>query len=232
MARPWCGSCCRFPTGRATSRSRCWGGWRSCCASGWAGPRRGRGGGTSRGRSARRARTSRGMGARGSGSRTSCPSPATGRGSRRRRDRAGRGGSAVGCAAMSMIDLRSDTVTRPTAAMRKAMADAEVGDDVYRDDPTVLALEARVAELLGTEAALFMPTGTMANQVAIRAHTQPGDEIIIAKDAHCWRSESGALAALVGVQTSMMPDYAFTGADVRAACKSGDDPHLSLTRVV
>jgi len=96
---------------------------------------------------------------------------------------------------MATIDLRSDTVTRPTTAMRLAMADAEVGDDVYRDDPTVLRLEQRIAELFGTEAALFVPSGTMANQIALRAHTQPGDEVIIGKDAHCWRHESGALAA-------------------------------------
>jgi threonine aldolase len=133
---------------------------------------------------------------------------------------------------MSVIDLRSDTVTRPTTAMRKAMADAEVGDDVYDEDPTVHALQDRIAQLFGMEAALFLPSGTMANQVALRAHTQPGDEVIIGKDAHCWRSESGSLAALAGLQTYMMPDYSFTADDVRAACKSGEDPHLSLTRVV
>ncbi|HEX2689531.1 MAG TPA: low-specificity L-threonine aldolase [Kofleriaceae bacterium] len=133
---------------------------------------------------------------------------------------------------MAMIDLRSDTVTRPTAEMRKAMADAEVGDDVYGDDPTVRKLEERVAQLFGTEAALFVPSGTMANQIALRAHTQPGEEVIIGKDAHCWRHESGALAALAGLQTYMMPDATFTAADVRAAYKGGDDVHLALTRVV
>jgi threonine aldolase len=133
---------------------------------------------------------------------------------------------------MSVIDLRSDTVTRPTPAMRKAMAEAEVGDDVYDEDPTVHALQDRIAQLFGTEAALLLPSGTMANQIAIRAHTQPGDEVIIGKDAHCWRSESGSLAALSGLQTYMMPDYSFTADDVRAAYKTGDDPHLSLTRVV
>ena len=133
---------------------------------------------------------------------------------------------------MAIIDLRSDTVTRPTAAMRKAMAEAEVGDDVFNDDPTVHALQDRIAQLFGTEAALFVPTGTMANQIALRAHTQPGDEVILGKDAHCWRSEAGALAALSGLQTNITADYTFTAADVRAAYKSGDDPHLSLTRVV
>ncbi|HEY0990289.1 MAG TPA: low-specificity L-threonine aldolase [Kofleriaceae bacterium] len=133
---------------------------------------------------------------------------------------------------MAIIDLRSDTVTRPTAAMRKAMAEAEVGDDVYDEDPTVHALQDRIAQLFGTEAALFVPSGTMANQIALRAHTQHGDEVILGKDAHCWRAEAGSLAALSGLQTCIMPDFSFTGDDVRAACKAGDDPHLSLTRVV
>src|SRR5262252_2263504 len=114
-----------------------------------------------------------------------------------------------------MIDLRSDTVTKPTPAMRKAMAEAEVGDDVYGEDPTVRRLEERVADLLGYEAALFVPTGTMANQVALRAQTKPGDEVIIGKDAHCWRHESGALAALSGVQTLVLgAGGTFTAADV------------------
>ena len=129
------------------------------------------------------------------------------------------------------IDLRSDTVTRPTPAMRTAMAQAEVGDDVYGEDPTVARLEALVAELLGTEAALFTPTGTMANQLALRAHTRPGDEVIISRDAHCWRHESGALAALAGAQTQQLAGYTFTAAEVRAAFK-GDDPYVSPTRVV
>jgi threonine aldolase len=130
------------------------------------------------------------------------------------------------------VDLRSDTVTRPTAAMRKAIAEAEVGDDVYGEDPTVRRLEERVAELLGTEAALFVPTGTMANQIALRAHTKPGDEVIIGKDAHCWRHESGALAALSGAQTQVVgTDGRFTAADVRAAFKA-DDPYQAHTRVV
>ncbi len=133
---------------------------------------------------------------------------------------------------MAVVDLRSDTVTRPTKAMRQAMADAEVGDDVYGEDPTVKALETRVAALIGTEAALFVPSGTMANQIAIKAHTQPGDEILIGKDAHVWRHESGALAALAGVQTLAMPDHRFTAAEVKAAFKSADDPYTSPTRVV
>jgi threonine aldolase len=131
-----------------------------------------------------------------------------------------------------VVDLRSDTVTRPTPAMRKAMAEAEVADDVYGEDPTVRALEEQVAELLGTEAALFVPSGTMANQVALRAHTTPGDEIIISRDAHCWRHESGALAANAGVQTLMLPGFTFTPDEVRAAVKPTTDPYVAPTRVV
>ncbi|MEJ7602096.1 MAG: GntG family PLP-dependent aldolase [Kofleriaceae bacterium] len=133
--------------------------------------------------------------------------------------------------AMPPVDLRSDTVTRPTAAMRAAMANAEVGDDVYGEDPTVKQLEEFVADLIGTEAALFVPTGTMANQIALRAHTRPGDEIIISKDAHCWRHESGALAAIAGVQTCQLPGHMFTAAEVKAACKP-EDPYVAQTRVV
>jgi threonine aldolase len=132
---------------------------------------------------------------------------------------------------MAPIDLRSDTVTRPTAAMRAAIAHAEVGDDVYGEDPTVRALEERVADLLGTEAALWTPTGTLANQIALRAHVRPGDEVIISRDAHCWRHESGALAALAGAQTHALASYTFTAADVRAAFKP-DDPYGAPTRVV
>src|SRR5580692_3757048 len=133
---------------------------------------------------------------------------------------------------MTPVDLRSDTVTKPTPAMRQAMADADVGDDVYGEDPTVRTLQDRVADLLGVEAALFVPSGTMANQIALRAHTRHGDEIIIGKEAHIWRHESGALAALAGLQTFQMPDPTFTAAAVRAAYKSGADVHASPTRVV
>jgi threonine aldolase len=130
------------------------------------------------------------------------------------------------------VDLRSDTVTRPTAAMRKAIAEADVGDDVYGEDPTVRRLEERVAELVGTEAALFVPTGTMANQIALRAHTRPGDEVIIGQGAHCWRHESGALAALAGAQTQIIgSDGTFTPAEIRAAFKA-DDPYQAPTKVV
>jgi threonine aldolase len=132
---------------------------------------------------------------------------------------------------MAVIDLRSDTVTRPSRAMRDAMANAEVGDDVMGDDPTVNRLQERAALLLGTEAALFVPSGTMANQIALRAHTQPGDEVLVGKDAHTWRDESGGLAANAGIQAQVMPDYFFTADQIRAAFK----PHhfsISPSRVV
>lgn len=103
-----------------------------------------------------------------------------------------------------MIDLRSDTVTRPTPAMRQAMYEAEVGDSVYGEDPTVRALEERTAELLGKEAALFMPSGTMSNQVAVRCHTEPGDEIIMDYKTHVHYYEVGAAAALSGVSCRMI----------------------------
>ncbi len=99
------------------------------------------------------------------------------------------------------IDLRSDTVTRPTDAMRAAMAAAPVGDDVYGEDPTVLELESRVADLLGHEAALFTPTGSMANQLGLRVLVRPGQELLCDTDAHVVRAELGAAAALAGVTT-------------------------------
>jgi len=101
---------------------------------------------------------------------------------------------------MTHIDLRSDTVTRPTPAMRRAMAEAEVGDDVFGEDPTVNRLQEMTAELLGTEAALFVASGTMGNQICIRCHTQPGDELICEAGAHFLHYEAGAMAGLSGVQ--------------------------------
>src|SRR5271166_1034796 len=99
-----------------------------------------------------------------------------------------------------MIDLRSDTITRPTAAMREAMARAEVGDDVFGEDPTVRALEEETARLTGKEAALFVPSGTMGNQLAIATQTRPGDNVIVGEGAHIMVTESGGGAALSGVQ--------------------------------
>ena len=98
-----------------------------------------------------------------------------------------------------MIDLRSDTVTKPTEAMRSAMASAEVGDDVLGDDPTVIRLEERVAELLGKEDAVYVPSGTMANQIALRVHTRHGDRVVMDGASHIQMYESGAPAALAGV---------------------------------
>lgn len=103
-----------------------------------------------------------------------------------------------------VVDLRSDTVTKPSPGMRKAMAEAEVGDDVFHEDPTVNRLEAMVAELYGKEAALYVASGTMANEVAIRAHTHHGDEIIMERTSHPFNSEAGALAALAGVQVNLL----------------------------
>jgi threonine aldolase len=100
---------------------------------------------------------------------------------------------------MEFVDLRSDTVTRPTPAMLEAMTAAAVGDDVFGEDPQANALQAEVADLLGVEAALFMPSGTMANEVAIRTHTEPGDEIIVERGSHIYVHEGGAPAALAGV---------------------------------
>jgi threonine aldolase len=102
--------------------------------------------------------------------------------------------------AAAPVDLRSDTVTKPTPAMRKAMAEAEVGDDVYGEDPTCIRLQERIADLLGKEAALFVPSGTMGNQVSIRVHTTPGDEVIIESRGHSFFYESGALGGISGVQ--------------------------------
>jgi threonine aldolase len=99
-----------------------------------------------------------------------------------------------------IIDLRSDTVTRPSAEMRKVMAAAEVGDDVYGEDPTVNALQERVAEILGKEAALFVPSGSMGNQLCIKTHTQAGDEVIAEADAHVFQYETGGAAFLSAVQ--------------------------------
>ncbi len=104
-----------------------------------------------------------------------------------------------------MADLRSDTVTRPTAAMREAMATAEVGDDVFGDDPTVNALEAHVAELFGHEAALFAPSGTMANQIALQLVVPPAGELLAGADAHVVTYEMGAAAALGGISTRTWP---------------------------
>ena len=132
-----------------------------------------------------------------------------------------------------LIDLRSDTVTQPTPAMRTAIANAQVGDDVYGDDPTVNALEAYVAELLGKEAAVFMPSGTMTNQIALRVHTEPGDEVILESQAHIYYYESGAPAALSGVTCKLIHGNqgVFTAVDLQQALRSIDH-HFPRTKLV
>ncbi len=133
------------------------------------------------------------------------------------------------------IDLRSDTVTRPTAAMRRAMADAEVGDDVLDGDPTVRRLEARVAELLGKEAALFFPSGTMANQTAVWVHTTPGTEVLLDANAHIIHWEMAGAAALAGVQVRPVP-----AGDGRSVASAADlertlrpaSPHAPIATLV
>lgn len=131
------------------------------------------------------------------------------------------------------IDLRSDTITKPTPAMREAMALAEVGDDVFGDDPTVARLEARTAEFLGKEAAVFIPSGTMANQLALRAHTEPGDEILVDANAHIYYYETGAPAALAGLMCRCLPGVqgVFTAADVEAVLRPADQ-HFAPTKLV
>ncbi len=118
------------------------------------------------------------------------------------------------------IDLRSDTVTRPTAAMRTAMAEAPVGDDQYGEDPSTNRLQARMAELLGKEAAVWLPTGTMANQVALRTLTRPGDEVVASRESHAAWHEAGGAAANAGVQIHEIGSGGlFTADDLRAATK-------------
>jgi threonine aldolase len=132
-----------------------------------------------------------------------------------------------------MIDLRSDTVTQPTPAMREAIANAQVGDDVLGDDPTVKALEGYVAQLLGKEAAVFMPSGTMTNQIALRAHTEPGDEVILESQAHIYYYEGGAPAALAGVMCRLISGNhgIFTANDLVKVLRPTDE-HFPRTKLV
>ncbi len=133
---------------------------------------------------------------------------------------------------MKPIDLRSDTVTRPTPAMRAAMAAAEVGDDVYGEDPTVNQLQRVAAERMGMEAAIFVPSGTMANQAALRALTQPGDVVLAGAACHVLRYESGAAAALSGVQIQTIGSGGtFTADEVLAALPPGDHHYAPVSAV-
>ncbi len=121
---------------------------------------------------------------------------------------------------MQRIDLRSDTVTLPSDAMRAAMASAPVGDDQYGEDPTVRALQERIAGLLGKQAAIFVPSGTMANQIGLKLLTRPGDDVVVGDEAHVVWHESGAAAANSGVQFTVVGrGGVFTAADLRAAYK-------------
>jgi threonine aldolase len=132
-----------------------------------------------------------------------------------------------------MVDLRSDTVTRPTPAMREAIAAAVVGDDVFDDDPTVHALQDRVAGLLGKERALFVPSGTMGNQIALRSLASPGDEVFVEAECHIFNYEAGAAAALSGVQ--LRPLAGTRGAldpDTVAAAVRRDDVHHPPSRLL
>jgi threonine aldolase len=130
------------------------------------------------------------------------------------------------------IDLRSDTVTRPSAAMRAAMASAEVGDDVYGEDPTVNRLQERAAELLGKQAALFVPTGTMANQIALLCHCQRGDEVLAGEGNHCMLYESGAGSAWAGVSFTVVGQGGLYDAAQMVAAIKPPEYHFPRTRLV
>jgi threonine aldolase len=133
----------------------------------------------------------------------------------------------------SLIDLRSDTVTRPTPEMRRAMSEAPVGDDVFGEDPTVNALQEKTAALLGKEAALFVASGTMANQLAIKAHTQPGDEVILEAGSHAMNFEGGAGAVLSGVQFfALQGQRGIIGSDEIESAIRPDDVHYPVSRLV
>ena len=134
----------------------------------------------------------------------------------------------------AIVDLRSDTVTRPSAGMRRAMLEAELGDDVFGDDPTVNRLQRRAAELFGFEAALFFPSGTQSNLAALMSHCQRGEEVILGQEAHSYRYEAGGAAVLGSIQPQAIanrPDGTLDLAEVEAAIKP-DDPHFARTRLL
>jgi len=135
---------------------------------------------------------------------------------------------------MDYIDLRSDTVTKPTPEMREAMAKAEVGDDVYGDDPTVNHLQEMAAEITGQEAGLFVASGTMGNLAAVLAHCGRGDEVILGKEAHTFRYEAGGVSVLGGVHSCQLPnqpDGTIALDDIAGAIRP-DDPHQPITRLI
>jgi threonine aldolase len=132
------------------------------------------------------------------------------------------------------VDLRSDTVTRPTQAMRAAMAEAPLGDDVFGDDPSVNALQEKIASMLGFEAALFVPTGTQSNLCGVLSHCQRGDEYIVGQMQHCYRWEGGGAAVFGSVQPQPLDhqaDGSLALSDIEAAIKP-DDPHFARTRLL
>jgi threonine aldolase len=133
-----------------------------------------------------------------------------------------------------MIDLRSDTVTRPTAAMRAAMAAADVGDDVYGEDPSVLALQQRLADSLGFERGLFVPSGTQANLIALLVHCQRGDEYLVGMEAHTYKYEGGGAAVLGSIQPQPIANAADGSLPLDALDKAvkPDDPHFARTRLL
>jgi threonine aldolase len=131
------------------------------------------------------------------------------------------------------IDLRSDTMTRPTAAMRAAMAAAEVGDDMVGEDPTVTALETRIATMLGKEAAVFVPSGTMSNQLAVRVHCQPGDELLCEANCHIFHYEQGAYAQLFGIAAQpIQGEHGILRLDQLEERIRPDNDHTVRTRLV
>jgi threonine aldolase len=135
---------------------------------------------------------------------------------------------------MNYVDLRSDTVTKPTPEMREAMAEAEVGDDVYMDDPTVNALQVKAAEMLGKEDSLFVPSGTMGNLLALLVHCQRGDEVIVGDKSHIYMNEAGGMAALGGIHPRPLknqPDGTLALDEIRAAIQS-EDVHHTITRLI
>jgi threonine aldolase len=135
---------------------------------------------------------------------------------------------------MKPVDLRSDTVTQPSAGMRAAMAAAPLGDDVFGDDPSVNALQDKIASLLGFEAALFVPTGTQSNLCGVLSHCQRGDEYIVGQMQHCYRWEGGGAAVFGSVQPQPLnhqPDGSLAIADIEGAIKP-DDPHFARTRLL
>src|SRR3954447_7419220 len=136
---------------------------------------------------------------------------------------------------MPLIDLRSDTVTHPTPAMRRAMAEAEVGDDVFGDDPTVNALEDRAAELLGKEAGLFVASGTMGNLVAQMAHLARGEETIAGREHHLVIDEAAGHAVIVGASIRALedqPDGTMDLVEIDAAFRDPNDPHEPISGMI